>query len=426
MTRRSSEKSGAYRKTILKNGLRIVTEQIPGLRSVALGVWVDVGSRNERGPENGLCHFIEHMLFKGTRKRDARELAAALESLGGSLNGFTSREQTCFHARFLDEHLPTAVDVIADLMCNSTITAEHVEREKKVVLEEIKEALDTPSDKIHDIFSQTFWGKNHPLGQTIMGPPENILALSRPQVLRFMKEHYRTGSVVVAASGSIPHERLVGLVKEKFRFGTGVSNSVVGAEFRSDRSVTIEQNKSKQTHLCLGFATPPYSSPDKMTILALSSFLGGGMSSVLFQKIREDKGLAYSVYSFNDFYRDAGVFGVYLGTDGKNLAKATALILMELRKMKQKKVTPSQLKTLKSQMKGHLILSQESPNGRMNRLARQELMVERFQPIQEMIREIERVSASGICEMANLIFNESRIAVSALGPIGKNALSGVI
>lgn len=425
MTRRSTEKSGTYRKTILKNGLRIVTEQIPGLRSVALGVWVDVGSRNERGKENGLCHFIEHMLFKGTRKRDARELAAALESLGGSLNGFTSREQTCFHARFLDEHLPTAVDVIADLMCNSTITAEHIEREKKVVLEEIKEALDTPSDKIHDLFAHTFWG-NHPLGQTIMGPPANIMGLSRPQVIRFMKEHYRTGSIVVAASGSIPHERLVSLVKEKFRFVPGVSNGAQAAGHRTDRAVMIEQNRSKQTHLCLGFSTPPYSSPDKMTILALSSFLGGGMSSVLFQKIREDKGLAYSVYSFNDFYRDAGVFGVYLGTDGKNLAKATALVLMELRKMKQKKVTPSQLKTLKSQMKGHLILSQESPNGRMNRLARQELMVERFQTVQDMIKEIDRVTASGICDMANRIFDESKAAVTALGPISKGALSGVI
>ena len=425
MTRRSTEKSGTYRKTILKNGLRIVTEQIPGLRSVALGVWVDVGSRNERGKENGLCHFIEHMLFKGTRRRDARELAAALESLGGSLNGFTSREQTCFHARFLDEHLPTAVDVIADLMCNSTITAEHVEREKKVVLEEIKEALDTPSDKIHDLFAETFWG-NHPLGQTIMGPPSNIMGLSRPQVLRFMKDHYRTGSVVVAASGSIPHERLVKLVKEKFRFSSGISDGAQMAGYRTDRAVMVEQNRSKQTHLCLGFSTPPYSSPEKMTILALSSFLGGGMSSVLFQKIREDKGLAYTVYTFNDFYRDAGVFGVYLGTDGKNLAKATALVLMELRKMKQKKVTPSQLKTLKSQMKGHLILSQESPNGRMNRLARQELMVERFQTVQDMIKEIDRVTATGICDMANRIFDESKAAVTALGPISKGALSGVI
>ncbi len=425
MTRQTADKSGIYKKTILRNGLRIVSEQIPSVRSVALGVWVDVGSRNERGAENGLCHFIEHMLFKGTRRRDARQLAAALESLGGSLNGFTSREQTCFYARFLDEHLPTAVDVLADLTCNSTITAEHVEREKKVVLEEIKEALDNPSDKIHDIFATTFWG-NHPLGQTIMGSPKNIMALSRPDVLHFMKEHYRSGSVVVAASGSINHDKLVKMVMEKFRFAPGISNSALMAGYRADRTVKLQKSGGKQTHLCLGFSTPPYSRPEKMTILALSSYLGGGMSSVLFQKIREDRGLAYAVYSFNDFYRDAGVFGVYLGTDGDNLAKATALVLLELRKMKRQKLSPTQLKTLKSQMKGHLILSQESPNGRMNRLARQELMVGRFQTVQEMIQEIERVSASGICEMANRILDESKVAVAVLGPVDKGALSGVI
>jgi len=425
MTRQAADKSGIYRKTILRNGLRIVTEQIPSVRSVALGVWIDVGSRHEQGTENGLCHFIEHMLFKGTRKRDARELAAALESLGGSLNGFTSREQTCFYARFLDEHLPTAVDVLADLACNSTITAEHVEREKKVVLEEIKEALDNPSDKIHDIFAQTFWG-HHPLGQPIMGPPKNILALSRPDVLRFMKEHYRAGSVVIAASGSISHDKLVRLVKDKFRFVSGVSNSAQMAGYRADKTVKLERSRGKQTHLCLGFSTPPYSRPEKMTILALSSFLGGGMSSVLFQKIREDRGLAYAVYSFNDFYRDAGVFGVYLGTDSENLPKATELVLTELRRMKRRKLTPAQLKTLKSQMKGHLILSQESPNGRMNRLARQELMVGRFQTVQEMIKEIERVSSTGVCEMANRILDESKVAVAVLGPVQKGALSGVI
>ncbi|PWB72857.1 peptidase M16 [candidate division GN15 bacterium] len=425
MTRRAANKSGIYRKTILRNGLRIVTEEIPGVQSVALGVWVDVGSRNEQKAENGLCHFIEHMLFKGTKRRDAKALASALESLGGSLNGFTSREQTCFYARFLDEHLPTAVDVLADLTCNSNITAEHVEREKKVVLEEIKEALDNPSDKIHDIFAETFWGE-HPLGQTIMGPPENILALTRQDVLRFMKEHYRSGSVVVAASGSISHDQLVRMVKQKFRFPSGVSDAAQLADGRTNRTVFIERNRAKQTHMCLGFSAPPYARPEKMTILALSSYLGGGMSSVLFQKVREDRGLAYAVYSFNDFYRDAGVFGVYLGTDAKNLARATAVVLLELRKMKKQKLSPSQLKTLKSQMKGHLILSQESPNGRMNRLARQELMMDRFQTIQEMIHEIEQVSASGICEMANRIFDESRIAVTVLGPVDKGALSEVI
>ena len=425
MTALRSSSNGIYRKTILRNGVRIVTEKIPAVRSVALGVWIDVGSRYERPEENGFSHFIEHMLFKGTRKRSARQLAEALESLGGSLNGFTAREQTCYYARVLDEHLPMAVDVLADLSCNSTITSEHVSREKKVVLEEIKEALDNPSDKIHDVFASTFWGK-HPLGQTIMGPPENISGLTRAQVVRFMKEHYRSRSVVIAAAGSVDHDQVVRMVKSKFHFVEGVSEIAAPASERTEKVINMERIRSKQTHLCIGFSAPEYKSPNKMQVLALSSYLGGGMSSVLVQKIREDLGLAYAVYSFNDFYRDAGVFGFYVGTDVTHLAQSTELVLAELRRMKKHKLSPSQLKTLKSQMKGHLILGQESPNGRMNRLARQEIMAGRFQTVGEMIKEIDAVTATQMADMANQIFDESTIAVAALGPVAKKELSSVI
>lgn len=423
--KKSTAFSGVYKKTELKNGLRIVTESFPAVRSVSLGVWIDVGSRNESSAENGLSHFIEHMLFKGTRKRDARELAAALEELGGGLNGFTSREQTCFYARCLDEHLPVAVDVLADLACNSKLSAVHVQREKQVVNEEIKEALDTPSDRIHDLFARTYWG-NHPLGQPIMGSMENINGLTRARTIDFMKRHYRSGSIVIAACGAITHEQVVRLTKKSFNFPEGNAEEAVRAERTNERQILLEADNNKQAHFCIGFPAPKYDDASKMTTLALSSHLGGGMSSVLFQKIREERGLAYTVYSFNDFYRDSGVFGVYLGTDGKRIRQACELVLRELRRMKKTKLDSSQLRKLKSQMKGHLVLSQESTNSRMNRLARQELMTGKYRTLEEMIQDIDKVTANGIAEMAERVFDESKAAVTVLGSVPKGVFDGVI
>ena len=422
--RRSQVTNGSvYRKTELRNGLRIVTETLPAVRSVALGVWVDVGSRNETPAENGLSHFVEHMLFKGSTHRTAKELASELENLGGSLNGFTSREQTCYYARVLDEHLPIAVEVLADLTCNPTLTATHVNREKQVVCEEIKEALDNPSDKIHDVFSQTFWGK-HPLGQPIMGSQANIQSLTRPRVVDFVKRHYRCGSIVIAACGSVDHDRIVRMVKKYFHFGEGAVVPAPKAEPPRTHKTNIEKNDSKQTHLCFGFPALPYESSERMVMLALSSYLGGGMSSVLFQKIREDRGLAYSVYSFNDFYRDTGIFGIYLGTDSKHLRKAVEVVMAEVRLLKKKRLTSTQLGQLKSQMKGHLILSQESTNSRMNRLARQELLIGSYQPLTDMVVDIEKVSTKRIQDLANQVLDESCAVAAVLGPVSKGALDG--
>ncbi|MCM2272227.1 MAG: insulinase family protein [candidate division Zixibacteria bacterium] len=424
--RRSLVTDGSvYRKTELRNGLRIVTETLPAVRSVAIGVWIDVGSRHETPEENGLSHFVEHMLFKGSKNRTAKELASSLENLGGSLNGFTSREQTCYYARVLDEHLPMAVEVLADLTCNPTLTATHVNREKQVVCEEIKEALDNPSDKIHDVFSRTFWGK-HPLGQPIMGSQENIRSLTRPRVVDFVKKHYRSGSIVIAACGSVDHDRLVKMVRKYFHFTDGMVTPPIQANPPLSLKKNIERNDNKQTNLCMGFPALAYESSERMVMLALSSYLGGGMSSVLFQKIREDRGLAYSVYSFNDFYRDTGIFGIYLGTDSKHLRKAVDVVLTEARLIKRNKLTSSQLGQLKSQLKGHLILSQESTNSRMNRLARQELLIGGYQPLTEMVVDIEEVSAKRIQDLAHQVLDESRAVVAVLGPVGKGALDGAI
>ncbi|MFZ5981766.1 MAG: M16 family metallopeptidase, partial [Candidatus Zixiibacteriota bacterium] len=289
--REGSDKNGFFQKTTLKNGLRVITEKIPSVRSISIGVWIDVGSRNEKPSENGLSHFIEHLVFKGTRKRTAKQIASSLESIGGSLNGFTSREHTCFTARVLDFYLDEAIDVLADMACNASFTPVNIKREGLVICEEIKEVLDNPADYIHDLFSETFWGK-HPLGQPIMGAPENITGMTRSKMLNFLKKHYRNESVVIAVSGSVSHAKLVRLVKEKFHFEDGpVEPPDIPIRTR-ERAVKIVKDNNQQTHYCIGFPGVAYTNPEKFTVMSLNSYLGGGMSSVLFQKIREEKGLA--------------------------------------------------------------------------------------------------------------------------------------
>lgn len=417
-------RNGQFEKTELPGGIRVLSELMPGIRSVSVGIWIDAGSRNETEADNGICHFIEHLLFKGTKRRSAKELASALESLGGSLNGFTSREQTCFHCRVMDEHLPTALDVLADLSCNSLLAPAHVGREKQVICEEIKEAEDNPSDRIHDLFSEVFWG-NHPLGRPIMGTQDTIKGMTRSRVLDFKQRHYRTGSVVVAAAGGVSHKELVSLAKRYLHFGRGTAEAPLTAVPPPGRRFRVEQIKNQQTHLCLGFTGPAYNSPDRMTALALSTHLGGGMSSVLFQKIREDKGLAYSVYTFNDFYRDTGIFGAYVGTDARHVKQAGGMVVKEMKNLRRKKLTSRQMDQLRRQMQGQLILGLESSTSRMNRIARMELMMGRFQSLSQTLKDIEKVSASGLLAMANEVFDQSHMAAAALGPIPASTLTDV-
>ena len=411
-------KSGGsvYQKTILKNGMRVVTERLPAARSVSLGVWIDLGSRKEKPEENGFSHLIEHLLFKGTKRRTARQVADSLESLGGFLNGFTSREQTCFYARVLDEYLTEAVDLLADMTCFSTLSSRNVNREKTVVCEEIKESLDTPTDHIHDIFSRTYWG-DHPLGQTIMGPQENILGATRSKLRGFMQRHYRAGSVVLSACGSVSHAKLVKLARAMFEFPEGKAEPALPADRKKPREIVVTQVDNNQTHLCLGFPGVSYTAPDKYTALALNTYLGGGMSSILFQRIREQKGLAYNIYSFVDAYHDDGLFGAYVGTDAKKVRQAYDLILNEFRRLTNRALTTSQVERIKAQLKGSLILAYESTTNRMNRLARQELMNEGYHTLRQTILRIERVSPSDILELANRLFDENKLAVAVLGPV---------
>ena len=421
--KRSMPSGEIYEKTTLRNGLRVVTETIPSVRSITLGVWVDVGSRSESTQENGVSHLIEHMLFKGTRTRSAKEIASALESIGGSLNAFTSREQTCYTARILDEHLEIAVDILSDMTCRPTLTPINIKREKMVIAEEIKESHDNPADFIHDLFAETFWN-GHSLGRPILGSIENLMGMPRKRIVDYIRDHYLSGSVVISAAGSISHKKLVKLVKTYFEFPEGFPVEVDPASNSHANRNRIETDDNQQTHICIGHPGVPFADKDRTAAVALSTYLGGGMSSVLFQKVREQKGLAYSVYTYNDFYRDAGIFGTYIGTDDKHLVQAIDIVMREYNRLKRQKLTPSQVDQLKAQMKGQVTLAMESTSSRMNRLGRQELMLGRFVPLSDTLDEIDRINARHLSQMADRFFEDSTRTIAVLGPVSPGALDG--
>ncbi|MFH2054867.1 MAG: pitrilysin family protein, partial [bacterium] len=303
-----------YRRSELESGIRVVTERMPSLKSISLGVWFDVGSRNETAAVNGISHFIEHMTFKGTATRDAREIAHSLESLGGTLNAFTSREYTCYYARLLDEHLDTALDILADILTNSLFAEEEVERERQVILEEIKDQIDTPSDIIHDYFASTAWA-SHPLGRPIIGSPETVGAIGRNGLLDFVGKNYTTDRVVIAAAGNVDHNKLVEQVSARFSFAAAKNGNRLDPPNYEKGHREVFSRESAQTHICLGMPTFSFADPAKYALLVVNTILGSGMSSRLFQSVREKHGLAYSIYTMQDYYHDTGFFSVYLATE---------------------------------------------------------------------------------------------------------------
>nr|MBN2277938.1 insulinase family protein [candidate division Zixibacteria bacterium] len=413
-----------YNKTILTNGLRIVSEKIPYTRSVAIGIWIDIGSRDESAELNGISHFIEHMLFKGTRNRTAQNIAFSLESLGGSLNAFTSREQTCYHAVVLDEHLDQAVDVLADILMYSTLTPANIEREKQVVIEEIREIDETPADHIHELFSNSFW-YGQSLGRPIMGTEAIVRSFSRPIVKAYMNRHYRGGRVVVSAAGNVSHRKLVNLIKDKLDFPAGCENRGEPAVYPGGFTADFFRNDSNQTHICVGFPGISYADSRRITLLALNNYLGGGMSSILFQKIREDKGIAYTVYTFADFYRDCGILGAYLATDRSRLNEALETMLREFHKMKTRRLSRTTIEKIKDQLKGSLLLGQESTQGRMNRLGRQETLTESYFSLRDAIKAINSITADDLIEISRIIFDSNNATVTALGSASRKDLNQV-
>jgi predicted Zn-dependent peptidase len=411
----------AYRRTVLSNGLRVVSEKMPNVKSVSVGIWVDVGSRQETPRENGISHFIEHMCFKGTRRRSAKEIAQSLETLGGTLNAFTSRENTCFYARVLDEHFEQGFDVLADITTQSLFDSGEFKKEKDVICEEIKDVFDTPGDIVHDYFAATMWN-THSLGQTIMGEAKGIRALQRRDLLAFMRRHYTTDNIVLSAAGAIDHDRLVDLARRKLLFPKTTTRKPLKTPSYRQGQKKIFRRKLSQTHVCIGFPSIQFADPRKYHALLLNTLLGAGMGSRLFQTVREERGLAYTVYSYQDFYHDTGIFGLYLGTDSNKTAEAVNLVLQELAAVADDSITEEEVERAKSQLKGSLLLSLEGSYNRMNRLGRLELFQHTFVPLEQSAKEINAVTLADVRAIARDIFREKLLTMVVLGPVGNNLL----
>lgn len=396
-----------YKKTVFSNGLTIISEYMPAVRSISLGVWIKTGTRFEPKSHNGVAHFLEHMMFKGTRRRSPRQIVRSIESLGGQMNAFTSKEQTCYHVEILDEHLPRAVEVLADIMLNSTFPEKEFEKERLVILDEIQSLEDTPDEMVHDFFVEKLF-PDHGLGYPILGTPETVSGLRREGMLEFYHTHYCAREIIIAAAGNVNHQQLTDLAGKYFRFpetnGTildlkpPVFNS---GEFRLERPI-------HQVHLCMGVSAYPFAHPRKFNLLVLNTILGGGMSSRLFQNIRERYGIAYGIYSFFDFYVDEGILGVYLGTDKRNLGKALKLVEREFQQLRKKPVSSRELEEAKSQIKGNLVLGLESTAARMNRLAMLEIYLGNFQSIDAVVEDIDRVTPESLWETAQELLDENR------------------
>ncbi len=404
-----------YQKTVLDNGIRVISEKVNSVRSISIGIWVDVGSRDEAPPESGVSHFLEHMVFKGTRKRTAKEIAQALESVGGILNAFTTREQTCYYAHILDEHLPIAVDVLSDILKDSLLDPQELEKEKKVIIEEIKDIEDNPGDLIHDLYATALWPE-HPLGRPVIGTRETVSSLKRNNLTSYMQKNYSSKKVVVAASGNVKHEELVKLIEQSLSFDSGNGSETNSGEVPVKSNVKIVTRETAQSHICLGVTSFPYRHPSRQILFVLNTILGGGMSSRLFQTVRENSGLAYSIYSFLDFFEDAGTFGVYLGTNSEQVQKALELVLQEIKNMKKEELSSQELYFAKSQIKGNLVIGMESTSNRMTRLARNELFLNEYLPIEKTIAEIEKVKEKEIHEIANRLFTPERLCLALIGP----------
>jgi predicted Zn-dependent peptidase len=390
----------SYRRTVLPSGLRVISEAVPGVRSVSVGIWIDVGSRFESRRINGLSHLIEHMTFKGTPRRSAQQIVHEFESRGGAINAFTSREQTCYYAKVLDLHLPGAIDVLADIVLHSLYDPRELVREQKVIVEEIKDVRDTPSDWVHDLFAEVHWGRAD-LGLPVLGLKTSVLRAGRADIMRYRRSHYRPDNMIVAASGAVDHARLVRLASAAFRgLKPAAQRRPRAPRARVRGGMKVYGRPSQQTHLVIGFDSLPYVDPRKFPLLVLQQIFGGGMSSRLFQTVREKLGLAYSVYSFQDSYRDCGVFGFYIGTDPKSAGRAVTASMHELARLKEGDLDPDEVASAREQLKGQLVLGLESTSSRMNRLARQEIYTGTNITLAQTLRLIDRVSAHDLVALA--------------------------
>jgi predicted Zn-dependent peptidase len=405
----------SIKKCVLSNGLTVLTERMEHIRSVAIGIWVKTGSRHEEAEVNGISHFVEHMVFKGTKSRSALDIARQMDSIGGNMDAFTGKETICFNAKVLDEHLRVAVDVLSDVVLNPRFEPKDITREKGVILEEIKMDEDNPDYLVHEIFTQSFFN-GHSLGKPILGTNETVRGLDHASVLDFYAERFAPGNLVISAAGSLEHDEFVRLVKDRFESLTPSTKKVTDvAPVTAAKIVTRNKKSLEQVQICLGVPSPHISHEARYVSYIMSTLLGGGMSSRLFQNIREEKGLVYSIYSDLNPYRDTGCMCVYAGTSAESAPKVVSEIMSEFRNLKNEKISDDELRRVKDQLKGNLMLSLESSTARMSNLARQEMYFDRFFDLDEIIERVESVSSDDIHDLANEMLQPDKVAVTILG-----------
>jgi len=401
--------------TTLANGVRVITEAMPHVRSVSVGIWVGAGSRQESPEQNGISHFIEHMLFKGTTSRSAEDIARSVDALGGNLDAFTAKELVCFNTKVLDQHLGVAFDVLADLVLHPMFREEDIEKEKGVILEEIKMEADQPDYLVHEIFSSNFW-KDHSLGKPILGSPQHVKRFDQAMIRAYYDAVYAPSNLVVTAAGHLTHEGLVELVSRHFA-GLSPSNPAPPEPVPTTHARIALRNKKslEQVHLCLGVPSYPLPHQERFACYVLNTLLGGGMSSRLFQNIRERQGLAYAVFSELNPYRDTGCLSIYAGTSLESAGKVVESITKEFRQLKEQRVADEELRRAKDHLKGSLMLGLESTSSRMSNLARQEMYFSRFFTMDELLDSIETVSADDVQRIAQTFFDPKQIALTILG-----------
>src|SRR5512146_799850 len=402
-------------REVLPNGLTIITEEMQHIRSVSIGIWVKSGSRDEDPQWNGISHFVEHMVFKGTKSRNAEEIARQVDSIGGNMDAFTAKECISFDVKVLDENLPTAFDILSDLVLNPVFDNKDIVRERGVILEEIKMDEDNPDYLVHEIFTQNFW-KDHPLGKPILGTKDTVRRFEQPILFDFYGERFNPGNLVVCAAGHVDHKQFVDLVVEKFQHLKAKPNGYHTAPPKINPRIIMRNKKAlEQVQICVGTPAYPLAHPKRYGSYILNTVLGGGMSSRLFQNVRERQGLVYAIYSDLNPYRDTGCLSIYAGTSRESAPKVVQSVVAEFRDLKGREVSPDELRRAKDQLKGGLMLNLESSTARMSNLARQEMYFDRFIGLDETVNAIEKVTAEDLIRLAREFFVAGSIAVTVLG-----------
>jgi predicted Zn-dependent peptidase len=414
-------------RTEFTSGLRVLTERMPGVRSVALGFWVLAGSRDEPPKISGSSHFLEHLLFKGTKRRTARDIAEAFDAVGGDINAFTAKEYTCFYARVRDRDLPMAVDHLSDMLQNSLVRGQDVDAERQVILEEINMHEDTPDDAIHDLFNEVLW-PDHPLGRPILGTVGSIRDATPPQIRRFYRKHYVPGHLVVVAAGNVRHDDLVEQIRRHMETGDVRSEGPaawnlreIGAPPAPSGRTEIRRRKTEQAHIVLGTNGLSRSDPDRFALGIVNVALGGGMSSRLFQEVRERRGLAYSVYSYHTMFVDAGLFAAYAGTTPARAREVLAILRQQLQDVGDGGLSEEEFERAKGHMKGSLVLSLDDPSGRMSRLGKSEISHGEILTVNDMLKRIDAVSYEGAKTVAKRVLSQV-MSLAVIGPFSKDAL----